>query len=157
MANKVSGNKITGIKAPCGKYIQEKKSCESLVEMRSSLRHFIKRTFVLCIYILNIAKGVSNIKPLFLDGCKHRFFYRGHFCKKSYWNQKKVLKNKVSKWKAGIYFHRLLISRTVFKRTFLYKKLVLFPKTFFQRTFLAVIGTSVLFCDISITAGLHQY
>ena len=73
-----------------------KKKVPSLGKMRSSLRRFHKWTFLQCICISNIARGVLISSPYF-HCCKHplfpsifRFkktFFQGLFCIKSYWNQ----------------------------------------------------------------------
>ena len=115
-ANKVSGNKIRVIKVL-------KKKVLSLEKMSSSLRRF--HLSILC--ILNIARGVFNIKSLFFHGCKHplfqcifhfqRTFFPTTFCIKSYWNQKKSQKIKSQ------------IGRTLFPEIFFQE---LFSTGFFQ-------------------------
>ena len=79
-ANKVSGNKITGIKVLKKIYPKKKnkKKVQSLVKMRPSLRRLHKRD-ILCIFILNIARDVLNInRPCFCMVvnilCSHAFF-----------------------------------------------------------------------------------
>jgi len=92
----------------------------SLVKMRSSLRCFYKKDFYLSICTFNISSVFLYQLPLFLHGCKNPIcsyafstkiglFFRRHFCINSYWNQKKVLENKVS------------CSRTLFPKNFCFK------------------------------------
>ena len=88
---------------------------------------------------------VFRFLGLFFFDCKHllfpcifhckKTFFRGLFCIKSNWSQKKSPR----KWSLimiGLYFQRLFISRTFFHMTFLVPKFrTLFPKTFFQELF----------------------
>ena len=90
--NKVSGNKITGIKIL-------KKKVLNLVKMRSSLRRFYKKDFFLSFISIALFCKVVNIL------CSHHFllkqdFFPGTFLYKIILEpEKKVLKNKVSKRK----------------------------------------------------------
>ena len=65
-ANKVQGNKITGIKV-----LKKTKSCLSLVKMRSSLIRFYKKVFF---SNLNISRGVFISIAPFFNVCKHPLF-----------------------------------------------------------------------------------
>ena len=113
----------------------------SLRKLRSSLRRFHKRTFLLCICIVNIATGIFNIKPRFFQDCKHplfsrifhfkRTFFRGLFYIKSYWNQKKSLKiTKVLNFQDFV-SRDFFISRTYFLQDFLSAKY----QDFFRKLF----------------------
>ena len=99
--NKVPRNKITGIKVL-------KKKSYVLWKWALVWDVFIKRTFFLSICIWKYL-GVFLISiALFLHSSKHllfpykstiiRLYFRGRFGIQSYWNQKKVPENKVSKW-----------------------------------------------------------
>ena len=94
---------------------------ESLFVGSQVLNVFVKKTFLLCICILNIARGVFNIKsPLFFN--LHPLFTCIYHYKRTFfwgllkkWNQKNVLGNKVSKCQdyisrdflfLGLIFHR---------------------------------------------------
>jgi len=77
--------------------------------------YLIKRTFLLCIRILNIVRGVFNIiSPFYIHGCQqfcfHAFstinglFSVEFFFIKSYWNRNKILENLSFKFLETFYF-----------------------------------------------------
>ena len=112
-ANKVSGNKITGNKVLKKKYPKKRrkktkkkspKSCENEVKSKT---FSWKRLFTHLYF--EYSHGCFNYYCPFLHCCKHplftcifyynRTFFRGRFCMKSYWSQKKKFyENKVSNW-----------------------------------------------------------
>ena len=130
-ANKVSGNKITGNKVL--KKIQPKKKNSKKKSPKSYEDVFIiKRFFYASVFRMQPWVFLISI-ALFLHGCKHplfpcifyynKTFFRGRFCMKLYWSQKKVLENKVSN------FLRLFNKRTFFHRSFSVRNI----RTFFRK------------------------
>ena len=102
---------------------------------------FIKRTFLLCICIMNILTGVFNIKSFFSIVvnilCFHAFFtvkwlfFPGTFLYKTILEPEKSPR-KYSLKMVGLYFYRLFISRTFFHWTFLVSK---FRTAYFRKLF----------------------
>ena len=99
--------------------------------MRSILFFFIKSTFLLRICILNIARGVFNVKSLFSMVinilCSHAFWI------KSYWSQKKILEIKSQNGRT--LFSEIFYFVDFFRRTFYLPNLGLYFKNLFSKNF----------------------